>query len=231
LPDAQSGKAASNRCRCPSFAPLADLLLSQPTVGRNEALESVEIDNEEVRVLRQKLNPGAKSTMHAYAQRLVIPITAVHIRVTLGTGETEEQKRPVGRATWIKANEQSTQNLSSSTYEAFIIEIKGAAAKPVTPFSPSPDPSHETVELENSRVQVLRANIPPMAQSRLHPHPNRVVIPLNEQRSRATTDLGKTEERERQRGQVFWAARNVHKTENLRNLPIDTVIVDLTLSK
>jgi hypothetical protein len=209
----------------------AGLLLSQSTGWSDESLESVEIENEEVRVLRQKLGPGAKSPMHAYAQRLVIPITPVHIKVTLSTGESEEQKRPVGSATWIEANEQSTQNLSSSTYEAFVIEVKGAVARPVTPFSPSPDPSHEMVVLENSRTQVLRAHIPPMAQSRLHPHPNRIVIPLNEQRSRSTTDQGKTDERNRQRGQVFWAAANVHKTENLRNFPIDTVIVDLTPSK
>jgi hypothetical protein len=49
----------------------------------------------------------------------------------------------------------------------------------------------------------------------MHPHPDRVMIPLSGQRSRATTSTGIVEERDRKPGQVFWGAANIHMTENL----------------
>src|SRR5690349_6386024 len=77
-----------------------------------------------------------------------------------------------------------------------------------TPKSVSPDPAHETIELENEQVRVIRVKLPPHTKSPMHPHPNRVVIPLTVQRSRATTSEGAVDERSRQPGQVFWGKAN-----------------------
>jgi quercetin dioxygenase-like cupin family protein len=91
----------------------------------------------------------------------------------------------------------------------------------------SPDPEHETVELDNDQVRVLRVRIPANGKSVMHPHPNRVTIPLTVQRSRATTSTGAVEERSRKPGQVFWATANIHMTENLSNEPLETLIIEI----
>jgi hypothetical protein len=54
-----------------------------------------------------------------------------------------------------------------------------------------------------------------------------VVIPLSVQHSRATTSEGKQTERQRKPGQVFWAEADTHMTENLSDVPIETVIVEV----
>src|SRR3954447_13671832 len=95
----------------------------------------------------------------------------------------------------------------------------------------SPDPEHETVELENDQVRVLRVRIPPKSKSVMHPHPNRVVIPLTLQRSRATTATGSVEERSRKPGEVFWGTANIHMTENLSNEPLETLIIEIKPQK
>src|SRR4051794_38932582 len=91
----------------------------------------------------------------------------------------------------------------------------------------SPDPEHEIVELDNDQVRVLRVRIPPNGKSVMHPHPNRVTIPLTVQRSRATTSIGAVEERSRKPGQGFWATANTHMTENLSDQLLETLIIEI----
>ena len=91
----------------------------------------------------------------------------------------------------------------------------------------SPDPEHEIVELDNHQVRVLRVRIPPNGKSVMHPHPDRVTIPLTVQHSRATTSTGAVQERYRKPGQVFWGAANVHMTENLSHEPLETLIIEI----
>ena len=61
----------------------------------------------------------------------------------------------------------------------------------------------------------------------MHPHANRVVIPMSVQHSRATTSDGKVSERQRKPGQVFWADADVHMTENVSDIPIETIIAEI----
>jgi quercetin dioxygenase-like cupin family protein len=95
----------------------------------------------------------------------------------------------------------------------------------------SRDPEHETVELENEQVRVLRVRIPPGGKSVMHSHPNRVVIPLTVQRSRATTSTGSVDERDRRPGQVFWGAANTHMTENLSGEMLESLIIEIKSSQ
>jgi beta-alanine degradation protein BauB len=92
--------------------------------------------------------------------------------------------------------------------------------------SQPPDPT-ETIELENAQVRVLRVRISPHSKSQMHAHPNRVVVPLSVQRSRATTSDGAVDERSRTPGQVFWASANTHMTENLSDQPLETLMVEI----
>ncbi len=105
-----------------------------------------------------------------------------------------------------------------------IVLLTGAAEAQT---SASPDPEHETIELENEQVRVIRVRIPPHSKSPMHAHPNRVVIPLTVQRSKATTSDGQVDERTRRPGQVFWGKANVHMTENLSDDPLETIIVEI----
>lgn len=96
-----------------------------------------------------------------------------------------------------------------------------------SPQSVSPDPEHETIEFENAKVRVIRAKIGPRQKTELHPHLDRITIPLNVQHSRATTSTGVVDERYRKPGQFFWGAANTHMTENLSDQPIETLMIEI----
>jgi hypothetical protein len=54
---------------------------------------------------------------------------------------------------------------------------------------------------------------------------NRALDPV--QHSRTTTSTGIVNERKRQPGQVFWGDANVHMTENLSDIAIETLMVEI----
>ena len=85
----------------------------------------VEIDNNQVRVLRLHLGRGEKTPLHEEVfERLVVPLTAARLKIADTAGK--EKTFAYGRAElqWLPAGGEADQNIGSEPYEALIVEFK-----------------------------------------------------------------------------------------------------------
>jgi quercetin dioxygenase-like cupin family protein len=89
------------------------------------------------------------------------------------------------------------------------------------------DSKHYTVELENDRVRVLRIRYGPREVSVMHSHPAAVAVFLTDGHARFTFPGGRTEEQTIGAGAVMAYPAGDHLPENLRDQPLELVLVEL----
>jgi beta-alanine degradation protein BauB len=86
---------------------------------------SVVFENDQVRVLRVVVAPGAKTPMHEHPANVVIPLSNAAIRFTLPDGTTQEPKMTSGTPVWSPAGKHAGENVGKTKIEAIIVELKG----------------------------------------------------------------------------------------------------------
>lgn len=91
----------------------------------------------------------------------------------------------------------------------------------------SPDPEHESVELENPWIRVFRVHLAPHAKTVMRAHPDRVVIPLGEQRMSVSSASGKPVERKCRAGDIYWEQAGARAIENRGDSRLETLLVEL----
>ncbi len=88
------------------------------------------------------------------------------------------------------------------------------------------DPAHYKVVFENASVRVLRINYAVGAKSKVHQHPDAIVIPMNDSKVRFTLPDGKSEERDMAAGSAMYTPAVTHTPENIGKSPIDGILVE-----
>ena len=92
----------------------------------------VEFENDQVRVLRVKIDPHGKLGMHEHPANVLITLTDGHVKDIFPDGKTAEREFKAGQATWRPAVKHANENLTDHATESILVELKGkaAAAKP-----------------------------------------------------------------------------------------------------
>ena len=85
---------------------------------------TVLVENEKVRVIRSIGGPHAKAALHAHPPYVSIALTDSHLRTTDETGATREAKRKAGSVTYKPALKHAEENLSDSSFESILVELK-----------------------------------------------------------------------------------------------------------
>lgn len=85
----------------------------------------VEHENDQVRVVRFKAGPHAKSAMHDHPAYVVVALTGGKTRFTLPDGKTREGALKARQTAWNGPEKHSSENLSDTPVEAILIELKG----------------------------------------------------------------------------------------------------------
>ena len=85
----------------------------------------VEHEDDQVRVLRIKYEPGDKSVMHGHPASIGVSLTDLHARFELPDGSTEELNMEAGQVMAFPEGEHLPENLSDQPMEAILIELKG----------------------------------------------------------------------------------------------------------
>ena len=88
------------------------------------------------------------------------------------------------------------------------------------------DPAHYKVLLENASVRVLSINYPAGATSKMHRHPDSIVIPLVASSVRFATPDGKSEDLEMAKDSATYTPAGVHNPTNIGKGPITGVLVE-----
>ena len=89
------------------------------------------------------------------------------------------------------------------------------------------EPQNYKVEFENDRVRVVRVKIAPKGKSKMHSHPDNVVVAVSDVNVRHTLSDGTTNDRQLKAGQVIWSPAFSHAGENLGDKPMEVLLVEL----
>jgi beta-alanine degradation protein BauB len=89
--------------------------------------ETVEIENEFVRVLRSRIPPGEKTDQHPRPDRVVISMRDQELRLRPAAGRTSLQRLKKGDVVWQDAATVALDNAGAEPTEIVIIELKAIA--------------------------------------------------------------------------------------------------------
>ncbi|HWK12115.1 MAG TPA: cupin domain-containing protein [Vicinamibacterales bacterium] len=88
------------------------------------------------------------------------------------------------------------------------------------------DPAHYKTIVDNPSVRVLRITYPAGAKSKMHEHPDSMVVVLSSGKMSFTTSDGKTEERELPADSAMFTPAGTHLPSNLGTKPMDAILVE-----
>jgi quercetin dioxygenase-like cupin family protein len=83
------------------------------------------------------------------------------------------------------------------------------------------------VQLENDRVRVLEANLPPGVKEEVHSHPAYVIYVLEGGRYRNYASDGKVTEGELKAGEVLFREPLTHAAQNIGDKPLRMILIEL----
>ena len=84
----------------------------------------VEMENDQVRVLRISYGPHDKSVMHGHPAALLVCLADFHAKFTFPNGKTEERRGRAGETIWTPAEEHLPENLGAKRLELILVELK-----------------------------------------------------------------------------------------------------------
>ena len=84
----------------------------------------VELENDNVRVLRIKYGPGEKSVMHGHPATVAVFLGDASFRFTFPDGKVEEGTVSAGQAMYFDALEHLPENTGNQSFEVIAIELK-----------------------------------------------------------------------------------------------------------
>lgn len=91
-------------------------------------LSKAVFENERVRVVRYRFEPGDKDEMHGHPDRVQILLTDSKTRVMTLDGKTTLSQGEAGQVYWWPAVQHSVQNVGDNPLEGILVEMKGAHA-------------------------------------------------------------------------------------------------------
>jgi hypothetical protein len=176
----------------------------------------LELENEYLRVLREKVPSGTEVAMHSHRARVSIYLRDSDVVLTSSDGTIVEASQRAGTAAWGPAVTHEARVIRA--VENLSVELKELAGEPV----PVPerdatrvDPEHHVVELENDLLRVVRMTYPPGWTTPLHTHLPGVYVPLGDFRFRNVLENGESELTEGTAGSLRWSdGVPPHRTEN-----------------
>lgn len=182
------------------------------------AASLVEIENDWVRVLRERQEPHERDALlQQYPATVVVYLTDANQRITLGDGTARDIRHKAGETAFLEAGRRAEENLLDRTLEAVLIELKPARmnAAPVTLDPVKLDPKYHLVDFENDRVRVLRTILEPHIKSPMHEHPAYVVVYLTDLHTTMKMADGREVDNPRKPGEIAWRDGLKHQTENI----------------
>jgi len=81
----------------------------------------VELENDQVRILRAHYGPGEKSVMHSHPNAVAVFLT---------DGKTQDASGTAGQALYTPATVHNPENVGDAPMDILVIELKGGAASP-----------------------------------------------------------------------------------------------------
>lgn len=111
--------------------------MSQDPVVSNPDAYSVLFENDRVRVLEYRDQPGHRTTPHAHPDSLMYTLSSFRRRLH-GADTHRDVEMSAGHAGWLPAQVHAGENIGETDTHVLFVELKSAA---VETSDPSPGPS------------------------------------------------------------------------------------------
>ena len=85
---------------------------------------SVELDNDQVRIVRAKYGPHEKSVMHTHPASVAICMRDTRVRMHYSDGRSEDREMRAGQAFFSGPEEHLPENLTDEPFEVILVELK-----------------------------------------------------------------------------------------------------------
>jgi len=207
--------------------------LAQDPVKVAPQFYKVEVDNDQVRILRAHRGPHEIAPTHSHPAYVSVYLTDLHQTTTEPGEKPKEANRKAGQVVFNQPITHMEENLADQPLEAIVIELKpGAERHPATMVPAELDPlklapKNFKLELENNQVRILRSTRGPHEKVPMHEHPAYVAVYLTDAHQRTTDAAGKVQEVTRKRGEVSFNNPLKHAEENLSDQPFEAIVVEL----
>lgn len=154
---------------------------AQDPVKIDPAHHKVELENEDVRVLRITFGPGEKAPAHDHPNSVAVFLNDGVNRLTTDGKSTENpQKR--GDVVLVNAGKHTVENIGKTRTEVILIELKKPGSTTYKGMSLDPvkvNPNNYSVAAENEHARVIRIRSAVGDKSVIHEHPSNVSVQLN----------------------------------------------------
>lgn len=110
-------------CSKPTAAPAVHPEIPAALVADPEHY-TLELENEDVRVLRIKYAAHSKGKMHNHPHSVTVFLTPGNLRMTLPDGTSRDAEVPAGKAVFEEAGPHQPENIGDTDFEAVRIELK-----------------------------------------------------------------------------------------------------------
>lgn len=86
---------------------------------------TVMLENDQVRVLKVRIAPGAKSVMHSHPDTVAVFLTDGKAKFTSPDGKTSEAAIKAGTVEYEAATTHLPENIGDKPLEVIVVELKG----------------------------------------------------------------------------------------------------------
>ncbi len=100
---------------------------AQDAVTADPKHYKVELENEQVRVLRISYGPGEKSVMHEHPANVAVFLTDGLVKFTRPDGKSQEATVKAGTTQWGDTGKHLPENVGAKPFELILVELKGRA--------------------------------------------------------------------------------------------------------
>jgi hypothetical protein len=88
----------------------------------------VELENDQVRVLRIHYGPHEKSAMPSHPGSVAVFLTDAHVKFTTPDGKTQNANAKAGSTQWEAGGAHLPENAGDQPFELILVELKGKLA-------------------------------------------------------------------------------------------------------
>lgn len=110
--------------------------MTHDPVQTNPGNYAVVFENDRVRVLEYRDEPGFASVPHRHPDSVMVTLSGFRRRLTSGD-RSVEVAMPAGVARWLDAQEHSGHNIGDTPTHALFVELKETAPGPAAPLAPA----------------------------------------------------------------------------------------------
>lgn len=81
-------------------------------------------ENERVRILENRMQPGERAPMHSHPDIVVVPLNGGRFRFRTPDGEVIEANQEAGQPAFYPATEHESENIGENESRGIIVELK-----------------------------------------------------------------------------------------------------------